>query len=343
MIPNRSAGSTEAQDYALCYFKVRSIRLSDRRITPEDLHLHPLLSVMFKGILLVFLGACSFGILSTFVKIGYSEGYTLGQITGAQAFTGCVILWLMHLLFVQQKQPLSISKKTGGLAALGSSTGLVSIFYYQCVSLLPASIAILLLMQFTWISMLLEFIFYRKKASAGQIVAVLFVLAGTALAGDITGGKIDYTIAGIVYGLLAALCYSVFLLVSGRIANEMHPVTKSATILTGATIVICTLFPPTFLWSGVLTEGLWKWALVLSVFGTVIPPLMFSYGIPKAGVGVSSIVSSVELPVAILMSTMVLGERVSAIQWTGVAVILFAVVLSNMDKIRKASQGFIHS
>jgi len=41
---------------------------------------------MLKGILLVFFGACSFGILSTFVKLAYHDGYTLGDVTGAQAF-----------------------------------------------------------------------------------------------------------------------------------------------------------------------------------------------------------------------------------------------------------------
>ena len=56
---------------------------------------------MLKGILLVFLGACSFGILSTFVKLAYHEGYTLGDVTGAQAFFGAVILWT--LFFFQSR------------------------------------------------------------------------------------------------------------------------------------------------------------------------------------------------------------------------------------------------
>jgi drug/metabolite transporter (DMT)-like permease len=50
---------------------------------------------MLKGILLVFFGACSFGILSTFVKLAYHEGYTLGDVTGAQAFFGAVILLVL--------------------------------------------------------------------------------------------------------------------------------------------------------------------------------------------------------------------------------------------------------
>ena len=50
----------------------------------------------FTGGIFVFLGACSFGVLSTIVKNAYEEGYTLGQITGSQAFLGMVILWVLY-------------------------------------------------------------------------------------------------------------------------------------------------------------------------------------------------------------------------------------------------------
>lgn len=56
---------------------------------------------MLKGIFLVFFGACSFGILSTFVKLAYKDGYTLGDVTGAQAFFGAVILWILY--FIQRR------------------------------------------------------------------------------------------------------------------------------------------------------------------------------------------------------------------------------------------------
>ena len=56
---------------------------------------------MFKGILLVFLGACSFGILSTFVKLAYADGYSLSDVSGTQSFFGAILLWLFY--FIQLK------------------------------------------------------------------------------------------------------------------------------------------------------------------------------------------------------------------------------------------------
>lgn len=293
---------------------------------------------MFRGIALVFLGACSFGILSTFVKLAYQEGFSLGEVTGTQVFIGLIILWTIVLL-----RKLRGSQSSGTpfreklkLVAMGTSTGLVSIFYYKCVQLVPASIAILLLMQFTWMSLLLESIIKRKLPSPVQMGMVVLVLIGTALAGRLFSSSIpDFDLAGIVYGLIAALCYTCFLMINNSVGNSLHPATKSALLLTGANILVLSIFPPVFLVNGALLAGLLKWGLVLALFGTVIPPLFFAYGIPKTGLGLSAILSAAELPVAVLMSSMVLREEVWPVQWAGVGLILLAIVLSNINSLRQ--------
>ena len=293
---------------------------------------------MFRGILMVFLGACSFGILSTFVKLAYQEGYTLGDVVGTQVFFGFVILWTLVLL-----RQLLLKKASGAtlkdklrLVAMGTSTGLVSIFYYKCVQTVPASIAILLLMQFTWISLGLDALIKRKLPSLSQAGMVVLVLIGTAMAGRLFSGTTpDFDWQGIGFGLLAAVCYSIFLLVSGSAGNHLHPTTKSALILTGAFLLIMSLFPPAFLINGALGQGLLKWGLLLAVFGTVIPPLFFAYGIPRAGLGLSAILSAAELPVAVVMSSVVLQEEVWLEQWLGVLLILAAIVAANLGAILK--------
>lgn len=288
---------------------------------------------MFKGIALVFLGACSFGILSTFVKLAYKEGFTLGDVTGTQVLFGFILLWLIVL--VRQLRGTTGVKATWSeklkLAAMGTSTGLVSIFYYKCVQMVPASVAILLLMQFTWMSLVFDAVLKRKLPTLVQIITVLVVLFGTALAGRLFADKLpDFELEGILYGLLAALCYTVFLTVNGAAGNAMHPTTKSALILTGACILVMSVFPPEFLWNGKLMHGLWKWGIILAVFGTVIPPLFFAYGIPRTGLSLSAILSAAELPVAVFMSSVVLKENVGPVQWLGVVLILAAIAFSNL-------------
>lgn len=291
-----------------------------------------------KGGLLVFFGAASFGLLSTIVKFAYAEGYTLGEITGTQSFSGMAILWLLYFITksikkedkkekAEEKQPKT---KWWKIALAGTFTGLVGIFYYQCVKLLPASVAIILLMQYLWISMLIEAIVFKKKPSRKQLLLLGVVLLGTLLAGGLFSQEIILNIKGVIFGLLAATCYAIFLMTSGRIGNDLPVLKKSALMITGSCAITWIIFPPLFFFNGVYFGGLVFWGLALALLGTVIPPLLFSMGIPRVGVSIGAILSAVELPVAILSSAFILHESVDAVRWLGVILILTAIVATNI-------------
>lgn len=290
----------------------------------------------FTGGIFVFLGACSFGVLSTIVKNAYEEGYTLGQITGSQAFLGMVILWVLYFLQKsfrgKENSESSPSRPTAWwkVSLAGLFTGLVGIFYYQCVKLLPASIAIILLMQYLWISILIEVVVFRKKPHRMQLIPASIVLVGTVLAGGIFNEAITLNIKGIGFGLLAAFCYALFLIASGRVGNDLPVLKKGALMITGSCMVTWIIFPPLFLFDGLFFDGLYKWGLMLALLGTVIPPLFFSFGMPRTGVSLGAILSAAELPVAVVSSSLILREDVQALQWIGVFLILSAIVLTNI-------------
>lgn len=290
----------------------------------------------FTGGIFVFLGACSFGVLSTIVKNAYEEGYTLGQITGSQAFLGMVILWVLYFLQKsfrgKENSESSPSRPTAWwkVSLAGLFTGLVGIFYYQCVKLLLASIAIILLMQYLWISILIEVVVFRKKPHRMQLISASIVLVGTVLAGGIFNEAITLNIKGIGFGLLAAFCYALFLIASGRVGNDLPVLKKGALMITGSCIVTWIIFPPLFLFDGLFFDGLYKWGLMLALLGTVIPPLFFSFGMPRTGVSLGAILSAAELPVAVVSSSLILREDVQALQWIGVFLILSAIVLTNI-------------
>ncbi len=288
------------------------------------------------GGLLVFVGAASFGLLSTIVKFAYAQGYTLGEITGTQSFSGMVILWLFYLVSLRRKSKENstgdIIQRTGWwkVSLAGTFTGLVGIFYYQSVKLLPASVAIILLMQYLWISILIEAIVFRKKPTKKQLLLAGIIFIGTLLAGGLFNEEIVLNLEGLAYGFLAATCYALFLMTSGRIGNDLPALKKSALMITGACIITWVIFPPLFFFNGVYGGGLYLWGVSLALLGTVIPPLLFSIGMPRVGVSIGAILSSAELPVATLSSAFILGESVDMVRWSGVLLILLAVVATNI-------------
>ena len=94
---------------------------------------------MSKYILMVFAGACSYGILSSLVKLSYAEGFNAAQVSFVQALLGAAVLWV--IVFLQEKKIAAISAKNWLLLLLtGAAIGLTTFLYYLSVKYIPASI-----------------------------------------------------------------------------------------------------------------------------------------------------------------------------------------------------------
>lgn len=290
---------------------------------------------MTRYILMVFAGACSFGILSTFVKLAYREGYTAAEISVTQAFTGMVVLWLLYIITRRQRHPMS----TGDWAWLlitGGCIGLTSFVYYVSVAYIPASVAIVILMQFTWIGLLIEALFFKKIPSLLQVVTTVMILAGTWMGSGLAGnGHTGLPVKGLLYAGASAFLYAVYIIANSRVGKSLDTGKKSAVIITGSTLCIFLVNAPQLVASTHFNAGLLKWALFLSLFGTIIPPLLFAKGIPKVGAGISAVIMTAELPVAVVCSHFILQEPVNGLQWAGVALMLLSMLLLNAHYFRR--------
>jgi len=90
-----------------------------------------------KGILFVLLGAASYGVLATIVKLSYHQGYDVSEVTFAQFSVGFVVLWLLTLLtkkpVANQDNKLSNRSQIYKLVFAGTSLGFTGLFYYSAV------------------------------------------------------------------------------------------------------------------------------------------------------------------------------------------------------------------
>lgn len=292
---------------------------------------------MTKYLLMVFAGACSFGILSTFVKLANREGYNAAEISASQAFIGMLVLWLWVFIRTKKQQaPLTLGIiKTSWCQVLltGAAIGLTTFLYYVSVRYIPASIAIILLMQFTWMGILLDRLLFNKKADAIQMITIAIILTGTVMASGMNHIQIDASfIKGALYALASAFFYALYVVANSRYGNALPAPQKSALIMTGSTLGILIVNVQQLSVSHHFDAGLIKWAVFLAVFGTIIPPVLFAKGIPKIGAGISAIIMTAELPVAICCAHLILGEKISAVQWAGIIIMLFAIVWMNVRK-----------
>lgn len=292
-----------------------------------------------KGALLVGLGASSYGALATVVRLAYDKGFTTAEVTTAQFSIGLTGMFLINMLI--GKKSGNTEKVTGGsiwrLMLGGCSLGLTSVFYYYAVKFIPVSVAIVLLMQSVWMGLLLEAILDKKVPSALKILSTVIVLLGTAFATNIFSDVHALNWKGVAWGFAAGMSYTISLYSSNSIATHLKPMQRSLWMLLGGLCMIVLIFASNSY--GDFNFGIfWPWGLFLAFFGTILPPLLFTSGMPLTGISLGTIVASIELPVSVMFAFILLKEPVNLTQWLGIALIIFAIVLMNVKNIIQSRQ-----
>ena len=292
---------------------------------------------VLKGVFLVALGATSYGMLATFVKLAYKDGFTTAEVTSSQFIYGILGVLLINLfqkIVNKEKAQKASSKNIFQLMVAGTSLGMTSVFYYLCVKYIDVSIAIVLLMQTVWMGVLLEWILDKKRPSTQKIISVIIVLFGTFLATKLYEFTIQLDWRGIFWGVLAAASFTTTMFTANKVALGISSSQRSLYMLLGGAVIVFSFSAYTQV--GSLNIEIFKnYGLFLALFGTIIPPILLNAGFPKTGLGLGSIVASLELPVSVLMAFLILNEKVVIWQWSGIALIILAIVIMNLNFSKK--------
>jgi drug/metabolite transporter (DMT)-like permease len=288
---------------------------------------------VLKGVFLVGFGATSYGMLATFVKMAYNEGYTTAEVTTSQFILGILGILLINL-FQKTKNKNTAIKASGRnifhLMLAGTSLGMTSVFYYLAVKYIPVSIGIVLLMQTVWMGVLLEMILEKKLPSTQKIVSVIIVVIGTVLATNLIQNEVALDWHGITWGMLAAASFTTTMFTANRVATNISSAQRSLYMLLGGAIIVFSFSIATQI-TPFNFEIFLKWGLILALFGTIIPPMLMNAGFPLTGIGLGSIVSALELPVSVMMAFVLLNEDVKPIQWFGIVLIIIAIIIMNIN------------
>ncbi len=150
----------------------------------------------------------------------------------------------------------------------------------------------------------------------------------------------DYNVLGILLAFGACFSFSTYLiLLDSKFAESLkslEPLTVTAYITSAAAI--------TLLASALLTGSLWAavtpkaWLAVLAsaFFSTFLSNLLFFTGLRETGSSRASILSTFEPVVSVALGVIMLDEVLTLFQFSGVAMIIVAVIIINMLKMGNA-------
>ena len=285
--------------------------------------------------LMVVIASSSYGILSTIVKLAMQQGYTSAEAITSQYVFGFLLVLILFVVF-DRKVPSFSSKGFATVILAGLFTAITGIVYGQSLNYLPASLAVVMLFQFTWIGLFIDCAVKHRLPSRAEGISLIFLFSGTILAAGVLNVDLSgIPLKGWILGLLAALSFALFIQINSRPVEGVTTLGRTLFISFTAFVLISLTLSPEIIWNGQIINGLWQFGIILGLFGIVLPILLLSVAIPKVGGGLASILSAMELPVAIIVSVIFLPETLTVLQVIGIVLVLIGMTLPSYFSMRK--------
>ncbi len=280
-----------------------------------------------RGVLLAVVSAISFSTLGLFAKLAYSQGMAPAQALAWRFSLAGLVLWIILVRKGGHRRPLRDYRDIVLLGLLGFSpqAGL----YFLAVRYLDPGIASLLLYLYPAFVVGLGFLLFGKRPRKAQLFALVASLAGCVLTLWTRG---VYPAIGYAFGLSVAISYAIYLVVADRLLSRFDPIFSTANIMASAAVVywVVTLATGAFLLPDTLpaVAGI----VGIAVVASIIPIVTLFASIRLIGSADYSLVSTIEPLFTVMLSALLLGERLTGLQFAGGAFILTGVLILNLGR-----------
>ena len=280
------------------------------------------------GVAMGIVAGVSFGFGGAISQILGRQGFTVFDIATAQFFCAVVILGVLTLF---TRRAHFAPKEVAMLIGLGAVSTISSITYYLAIDLLSVATAVAIQFQYVWMTIVLQLVVEKKKPSKRIIVIVTLVVVGTlfgsGLADEVLSGGLTADPLGIACALVCTLFYALFIFANGRVAPDQPPIARTFVLVIGGFIVTSAI-GWNFYTQPDLVVSLLPGGVVMAVVMSILPVLCIVGASLRLPSGIVAVLTSTELPAAVVAGVLLLGETVTPLVIAGVVMILAGVALS---------------
>lgn len=288
----------------------------------------------------VLAAGCMWGLMGLLVRSLGAVGIASMEICFIRSIVTLISLFLIIILF--QRSALRI-KLMDIWCFIGTGAFSVTFFnfcYFKTMTLTSLSVAAVLLYTAPAFVMLMSAVLFQEKLSLQKIAALVIAFLGCAFVSGIVGGAGALSAKGILYGLGAGFGYALYS-IFGRYALQKGYDSLTISFYTFLCSSICTLFLAdrgivAEVFAGNMVMGVKTILLVLIV--TLFPYLFYTKGLSGVENGTASVLASVEPVVATLVGVVVYKETLNLWNVIGIGMVLFSIVLINVDLSRKPEE-----
>ena len=279
------------------------------------------------GIILIAISAASFGTLAIFGRYAYAENIdTFTLLFLRFGFSAS----FMTLMLILRKEPFPRGRVLAQLIGMGGiGYAGQSFLYLTAIKYASAGLVALLLYLYPFFVAILSIIFLKEKLTRVKAFALALALCGTAL----TVGPVSGQPIGAIMAIVAALGYSIYIIVGANVMKHVSPFQSSTVIFTSASVVYGLL---TFTNGIHLPQTNFGWLVIagIVVVSTIIPVTTFLAGLERIGPTNAAMLSTIEPIITVFLATVLFGDKLAPIVLAGGALILIAVVILTRSEMR---------
>jgi drug/metabolite transporter (DMT)-like permease len=292
------------------------------------------------GFLLMSASAVGLAVGTIMMKILPAEaGLTPGQVAVWRFLIASPLMWLFTLGRIRGKalRPESPAKLLG----LGVVYSLASLLALLALNRLPSSIYVIILFFYPAI-IVVSHLINRKPIPQLWWLGIPMTLVGLVLTVAPSGQLVRLDPLGILFSILNGITIAVYMLLSERVFGQVRDRQLGSTwMMTGAMGVGLAL---ALIYGFKLPDSVqgWIYLVTLGLVGTLIPILSMNIGIQMIGSARSSVISTLQPVVAVLISTAFLHEVLTVRQWLGGGLVIIAIILLQRSPDAHATQRGPH-
>lgn len=299
------------------------------------------------GYLYALLASLLFGLNASTTKVIVAAGVSPAQLTFVRVsvialISGAVLLVTNRAAFRISRAQLPV------LAVLGvAGVALTQWFYALAISLLPVGIALMLEYTAVLLVAVTARFLFKERVKRRIWVAIGAVLVGMMIVAQVWASPLSAL--GVLVGILAAACLSVYFLVGERQVASSSPLAVSFWSMLFASafwllfsawwqVDPAALARQTALGGslGALSLPLWLVLLWNGVVGSFAPYLLSYMALRRLSATAAGVVSASEVIFAFAFAFLWLGETLSGVQMAGAALVLVGIVVAQTARAGKA-------
>lgn len=210
--------------------------------------------------------------------------------------------------------------------------------YFESIELIGgASVPALLLYTAPIFVMIISLFLFKEKITVRKLLSLVITFTGLILVtGAFSSGE-KLSLKAVLLGIGSGLGYSLYSIFGKYLLTKYDSLT-----ITVWTFIVASLCAVPF--SGILTDisvFMCRRGIIMSVLlafvSTVLPFLFYTKGLSGTDAGKASILATIEPFIATITGVMVFNEKITAVKVIGMAMILSAIIILNINSKNKGN------